>query len=92
MAKSISADDLEMIVTVLTGNAAGMEMVQTDDLVALEGTEGFKDLTDCTLGKIIADLKEYTNCLKQVEQDKRNPPNNAEFNSALNQALGFNFM
>jgi|SRR5687768_1285594 len=92
----ITQENLQLAIAVLNGQHEAINLVEYD-VAELEQTEGFQELTQHTLSQICLDLREYINALHQAAEDMnpnspKNVQQNIEFKSALNSALGLDFV
>lgn len=72
--------DLEIVISVIKGAAAALDMINSDDLAELEQTELFSNLTEHSISLIASDTSSYVNTLEQIKVLMENnggklPPN-----------------
>lgn len=90
--KQMKTEEIELMITVLKGNIAGLEMIESSAYVELEQTEYFEQYTERKLTLVVQDLQDIVNALHSVLEDRKNPQQ--DIMSAVNDAIGlpgFNF-
>lgn len=88
----MKTEEIELMITVLKGNIAGLEMIESSAYVVLEQTEYFEQYTERKLTLVVQDLQDIVNALHSVLKDRQNPQQNIM--SAVSDAIGlpgFNF-
>jgi hypothetical protein len=65
-------EDLEITISVIKGNIAGLEMMNSEDYLLLEQTEEFKGYTGEKLGDVIARLVGILNALETINRIRAN--------------------
>lgn len=65
---AINLDELTLAIELVKGNTQALHLQDNDTIAEVEATQAFKELTEHTLGQIVADLQSYLNCLFEVKR------------------------
>ena len=65
---SINLSELSLAIELIKGNTRALDLQDNATISEIEATEAFKELTEHTLGQIVADLQSYLNCLHEVKR------------------------
>lgn len=65
-------ENIELMATVLKGNIAALEMMNTNEYIELEQTDRFQGYTFNNLGQVISDLSEILNALEGIQKSNQN--------------------
>lgn len=85
----MKTEDIKLMVSVLKGNIAVLEMMNTNEYVQLQQTEEFRDYTLQDLAVVIWDLSEILNTLEAIQEKRKGSNGNQDILSVAYEALGF---
>jgi hypothetical protein len=82
----MNTEDIELMINVLKGNIAGLEMMNTSEYIKLQNNaDEFQDVPRNSLHSAINKLNEIVNCLDLVVENRKSPQ---DIMSAVNDAIG----
>jgi len=85
----MKTEDIKLMASVLKGNIAALEMMNTNEYVQLQQTEEFQDYTLQDLAVVISDLSEILNALEAIQEKRKGSNGNQDILSVAYEALGF---
>lgn len=83
----MKTEDIELMLAVLKGNIAALEMMNTNEYIELQNNSSeFQGEPSNVLQSVIDELNDIETCLRLVVKNRESPPQ--DIMSAVNDAIG----